>query len=95
MGAGFDKPADARYYTLRFPRVLKIHEDRSFKDTVSVDELQEMAKRCREVPEDGEREEANWLEKLQRVNPKSDYLVDTSTLSSPNDKQGRMSSKRG
>lgn len=35
MGAGFDKPANARFFTLRFPRVLKIHEDRSFKETVS------------------------------------------------------------
>ena len=43
MGAGFDKPANARYFVLRFPRVLKIHNDRSFKETVSFKELQEMA----------------------------------------------------
>jgi DNA ligase-4 len=55
MYAGFDKPANARYFALRFPRVLKIHDDRPFKDTVSFEELQEIAKRCRDVPEDSER----------------------------------------
>jgi hypothetical protein len=28
---------------LRFPRVLKIYDDRSFKETISFEELQEMA----------------------------------------------------
>ena len=50
VGAGFDKPANAGYFTLRFPRVLKVHDDRSFRDAVSFAELQEMAKRCLEIP---------------------------------------------
>jgi len=54
MGAGFDIPINFRYFALRFPRVLKIHEDRSFKDTVSLEELQEMTRRCEEAPEDSE-----------------------------------------
>ncbi|KAG7130939.1 DNA ligase 4 like protein [Verticillium longisporum] len=29
VGAGFDKPANSPYFTLRFPRVLKIHDDRA------------------------------------------------------------------
>src|SRR5437773_6809418 len=37
MGAGFVKPANAGYFALRFPRVQKIHQDRTFKDTVSFD----------------------------------------------------------
>ena len=57
MGAGFDKPANARYFALRFPRVLKIHNDRSFKETVSFEELQEIASRYRAEPEKSEREE--------------------------------------
>jgi DNA ligase 4 len=52
MGAGFDKPANARYFALRFPRVVKIHNDRSFKETVSFEELQEMATRCSAEPEE-------------------------------------------
>jgi DNA ligase 4 len=57
MGAGFNKPANTRYFTLRFPRMVKIYGDRSFKDTISFEELQQMAKRCSEVQEDSEREE--------------------------------------
>jgi DNA ligase 4 len=39
MGASFDKPADTSYFALRFPRLLKIHRDRSFNDTISFEEL--------------------------------------------------------
>jgi DNA ligase 4 len=81
MGVGFDKPADARYYTLRFPRVLKIHQDRTIKDTVSFDELQEMVLRSQESPEDSEGEENDWLERLRR----KDYLDERSRSSSPSD----------
>jgi DNA ligase 4 len=42
MGAGFGKPTNTSYFALRFPRVLKIHGDRSLNDTISFDELQEM-----------------------------------------------------
>ncbi|KFA81692.1 hypothetical protein S40288_08085 [Stachybotrys chartarum IBT 40288] len=41
VGAGFDKPANAEYFTLRFPRVLKVHEDRSFRHAASFEELDE------------------------------------------------------
>src|SRR5438045_1542924 len=64
MGAGFDKPSNSRYFALRFPWMLKIHGDHSFKDTVSFEELQEMAKRCMEAPEDREKEETHWCGKL-------------------------------
>ena len=79
MGAGFDKPSNTRYFALRFPRMLKIHEDRSFKDTIGFEELQEMAKRCCEAPEDSEREETCWLEKIGIPN----YLVGGSRPRSP------------
>ncbi|KAH6881050.1 hypothetical protein B0T10DRAFT_580829 [Thelonectria olida] len=46
-------PANVGYFTLRFPRVLKVHEDRSFRDTISFEELQEMAQRCLEIPDGG------------------------------------------
>jgi len=57
MGAGFDKPVNSRYFILRFPRVLKIYADRSFKDTVNFKELQEMAKRYKRAPKDSEEKE--------------------------------------
>lgn len=51
MGAGFDKPANARHFTLRFPRVQKIHLDRTVKETVSFVELQKMAQAADTEPQ--------------------------------------------
>ncbi|KAH7109337.1 hypothetical protein EDB81DRAFT_769177 [Dactylonectria macrodidyma] len=79
VGAGFDKPANVSYFALRFPRVLKVHEDRSFRDTISFEELQEMAQRCLEIPDDGEQEEKSWLRRLRGY----EHLVDKSRTSSP------------
>jgi hypothetical protein len=44
--------------------VLKIHDDRIFKDAVSFKELQKMARRCIEMPDDSEEEEMDWLERM-------------------------------
>ncbi|ERF76029.1 hypothetical protein EPUS_01362 [Endocarpon pusillum Z07020] len=49
MGAGFDRPADTDYWTWRFPRMQKVHEDRTSKDVVSFDELQELANQCQQL----------------------------------------------
>ncbi|CAH0055813.1 unnamed protein product [Clonostachys solani] len=65
VGAGFDKPANAAHFTLRFPRVLKVHEDRSFKDVISFAELQEIATKCQGTPDDLRREEESWLRRLR------------------------------
>lgn len=68
MGSGFDKLPNRNYFTLRFPRVLKIHWDRDFKDTVGFDELQEMADDARRVPvEHPSQEDAAWIERLERA----------------------------
>jgi hypothetical protein len=69
VGAGFDKPANARYFGLRFPQVLEIHQDRTFKDTVSSDELQELARLSMAVLSN-ESEEKRWFEKLQNADPR-------------------------
>jgi DNA ligase-4 len=39
IGAGFDKSINIKYFALRFPRILKIYNNRSFKNTVSFEEL--------------------------------------------------------
>ncbi|KAH7060982.1 hypothetical protein BKA63DRAFT_528294 [Paraphoma chrysanthemicola] len=49
MDAAFDRPADTGYYALRFPWVLRIHEDCTLRDTVSFDELQKLARKSIEV----------------------------------------------
>ena len=35
VGAGFDRPSNSRYDTLRFPRVMKIYHDRTVGDAVT------------------------------------------------------------
>ncbi|MCJ1382849.1 hypothetical protein MMC17_005962 [Xylographa soralifera] len=51
-GGGFDKPPNCDHFLLRFPRLVKIHWDRSFKDTVGFDELQHMAREAMREPQD-------------------------------------------
>jgi DNA ligase-4 len=83
LGSGFDKPSNAQYYTLRFPRVLKIHWDRAFEDAISFVELQDLAEKARAVPADElEEENALWLEKVAGTNRKNEYIVDKSQTTS-------------
>lgn len=66
MGGGFVKLANSEYYALRWPRVLKIHQDRHWRETVSLDELQSLANEACNVPdaEEFEVEVAAWQKKL-------------------------------
>lgn len=64
-GGGFDKPSNADYFTLRFPRLVKIHWDRKFKDTVSFDKLQKMAHQAMNAPEgDLHTDIASWKARI-------------------------------
>ncbi|KAH8691873.1 hypothetical protein BGW36DRAFT_303446 [Talaromyces proteolyticus] len=65
IGAGFDKPPNASYLALRFPRIQKIHDDRTFTDVVGYNELQTLAKQAIDVPDDESDEEEIWTRKLQ------------------------------
>lgn len=67
MGAGFDKGSNRDYFTLRWPRVLKIHSDRDWQGCVSFDELQSMAKEARAVPSNIKEDVAAWKLKLEQV----------------------------
>ncbi|KKZ61208.1 DNA ligase (ATP) [[Emmonsia] crescens] len=83
MGSGFEKPAGVNYFTLRFPRVLKIHSDRAVEDATTLEELQELAKEANSVPADElSQEAALWAEKLDAVDGKPGYIIDTSENSS-------------
>ena len=66
-GSGFDRPPNRDYFLVRFPRLVKIHWDRDFTETVSFDELQEMANEARRIPaqEDLLQETAPYIEKLK------------------------------
>ncbi|KAI9787327.1 MAG: hypothetical protein M1816_007675 [Peltula sp. TS41687] len=66
MGGGFVKPPGKRFYTLRWPRVEKIHWDRTWTDTISFEELQKMATEAVTAPESGaSQEELAWIERLE------------------------------
>ena len=69
-GSGFDKSPNQNIFTLRFPRVVKIHWDRDWRHSVSLDELQTMAKHARTVPSGQTLEEelAEWVRKLSQLN---------------------------
>ncbi len=69
MGGGFVRLANSEYYTLRWPRVLKIHQDRRWKESVSLDELQSLANEACNVPdaEDFDVEVAAWQKKLDNA----------------------------
>ncbi|CEJ59941.1 hypothetical protein PMG11_08539 [Penicillium brasilianum] len=79
MGSGFEKPSGARYYTLRFPRILKIHTERSPEDAASFRELQLLAEDARSVPI-GElsQEEEQWRKRLKVGNGPKGYIVQRS-----------------
>ena len=65
LGSGFEKPSGAGYYTLRFPRILKIHSDRSLEDAVSFPHLQELADKARSAPtEELSQEEEQWAKRM-------------------------------
>jgi DNA ligase 4 len=54
LGSGFNKPSNCNFFMLRHPRVKKLHQDRSWRDCVSFQELQEQAKAARAAPEQTE-----------------------------------------
>ena len=67
-GSGFDKSPNRDIFTLRFPRVMKIHFDRNWDETVDLEELQQMATEARTVPTgDLLVEVAEWIEKLNHI----------------------------
>ncbi|KAL4781100.1 hypothetical protein BJX76DRAFT_363878 [Aspergillus varians] len=79
LGSGFEKPSGARYYTLRFPRILKIHSDRSLEDAASFQELQLLAEVAVSAPsEDILEEEVKWAKRVKSSTYMSSYLPNRS-----------------
>ncbi|KAI7507618.1 DNA ligase/mRNA capping enzyme [Hortaea werneckii] len=66
LGSGFEKPANCSFYMLRHARVKKLHQDRSWKDCISFEELQEKALNARNRPSESESQEtSNWLFRIE------------------------------
>ncbi|PYH46284.1 ATP dependent DNA ligase domain protein [Aspergillus saccharolyticus JOP 1030-1] len=89
LGSGFEKPSNAGYFALRFPRITKIHWDRTLTDAVSYTELQKLADDARAVPTDDMDEERSEWSKRVKLGPGSAQYASrrsrsvSSTQSSP------------
>ncbi|EXJ91963.1 hypothetical protein A1O3_00513 [Capronia epimyces CBS 606.96] len=86
MGAGFEKPSNTSYFTLRFPRALniKLHMDRSVVETNTFEEVQELAHKSLTAPTDPEDlEEAGWLRRLILADGKGPNVDGNSQSTSP------------
>ncbi|KAI1262520.1 hypothetical protein F5Y18DRAFT_430066 [Xylariaceae sp. FL1019] len=79
----FDKEPNTNFWSMRFPQVSKIHYDRSYRDTISFTELQAIAEKAREIPDEEDSQEMRqWvakLEKLDRRGNKADTASQSST----------------
>jgi DNA ligase-4 len=65
VGAGFDRPPNTRYFTLRFPHIVKIHHDRLVEDVLDFVEYQQLADRSRaSVTDEDDLVKEAWLVKL-------------------------------
>lgn len=77
-GAGFDRPPNANFRTLRFPRSSRLHLDRSFESATSFEELQAMAKAADSPPNRQTQEDREWIERLEKSGRKRQYIIDKS-----------------
>ncbi|KAJ5837073.1 DNA ligase ATP-dependent N-terminal [Penicillium robsamsonii] len=75
LGSGFEKPSGARYFTLRFPRILKIHSDRTLEECTSFQELELAAEDARAVPADELEERERWSKRLKAASGLDQYIV--------------------
>lgn len=75
LGSGFEKPSGARYFTLRFPRILKIHSDRTLEECTSFHELLIAAEQARAVPADELEEREKWSKRLKVGSGLDQYIV--------------------
>ncbi|CAK3840307.1 ATP dependent DNA ligase domain-containing [Lecanosticta acicola] len=67
LGSGFEQPSNSSFFMLRHARVKKLHEDRTWRDCITFQDLQEQAKTSRAAPDTSESQEIRReLEKLER-----------------------------
>ena len=85
VGAGFDRPPNLRYDTLRFPRVVKIHHDRTVHDATDFAAYQLMAEHSRAHHGNEPQESYRfWLAKLGFDSTVKDSVVQKSPENSQN-----------
>ncbi|PYH75937.1 hypothetical protein BO82DRAFT_387667 [Aspergillus uvarum CBS 121591] len=88
LGSGFEKPSNAGYFALRFPRITKIHWDRALEDAASYAELQQLAEDARAFPtEDMDEERSEWSKRVKLGTGSAHHVSNT--------RSGSMSSSQG
>ncbi|KIL90810.1 hypothetical protein FAVG1_05505 [Fusarium avenaceum] len=67
----FDRVGNTGFWSLRFPSVTKVHFDRDFTDTISFEQLQELAKGATTATElEDSQENLEWIAKLEAADPR-------------------------
>jgi DNA ligase-4 len=65
LGSSYSK-LPGGYFMLRHPRVRKLHQDRTWRDCITFDELQSAAAEALDTPQDSETQEnVRWIAKLE------------------------------
>ncbi|ETN45865.1 uncharacterized protein HMPREF1541_00046 [Cyphellophora europaea CBS 101466] len=90
VGAGFDRLPNSRFESLRFPRVVKIHLDRSFRDAVTSEQYRHMAERSQhsDINRDGTSFQ-HWLSRLTECVNRPDTSRSASRTASGSAKSSR------
>lgn len=83
LGSGYDKNSSCTFWTLRFPRLTKIHHDRGVDQTCSFAELQAAAHDSMSVSDEDDAEIQQWIKKLIEADGKKAALMDKSQSTSP------------
>ncbi|KAI0490544.1 hypothetical protein F4859DRAFT_11817 [Xylaria cf. heliscus] len=65
---GFDREPNTNFWSMRFAQVDKVHHDRSYLDTLTFAELQEIAEATTNVPnEEDDQEMRKWVKALEKM----------------------------
>lgn len=93
LGSGYQKPSNCRFFMLRHARVKKLHEDRSWRECVSFDELQNMAHDSRSLGVESETQE--MMKSLARLEKTMTKKFDLQKTPSPKPARSGISSPSG
>ncbi|KAI1745948.1 hypothetical protein F4680DRAFT_399772 [Xylaria scruposa] len=75
---GFDREPNTQFWSMRFPQVDKIHHDRSYLDTITFSELQEIAETATTIPDEEDSQEMRqWVQALETMD-RGKFSVDLS-----------------
>ncbi|KAI1305707.1 hypothetical protein F5Y03DRAFT_355622 [Xylaria venustula] len=64
----FDKEPNRNFWSMRFPQVAKVHHDRSYLDTITFAQLQQVAQAATQVPDEEDSQEMRqWIKALEKM----------------------------